>query len=193
MRRRLEGKDLGQLMLFVLLGGVLFTSCRTNLNSLRDGNPDVSPEVIRAAGASSDPDLDGPLNAILERRADGGVTVVAEQVVTEAIRAQTRRGSTSATPSIEKLVFDPSPDIQIQSLAALEILGNPESLNAVVKAARTASRIETVEQAYHTFTVLTGVPVNILDEARLMSVRNRILGTPDSEKNEPEHPAPSGG
>jgi len=142
----------------------------SGLADLKRGDLTVSPAVILSAGHSSDPALDEPLNRILETRILNGFTSIDDLRTIQAIRAQAERRSESAIPLLEQLIFDPVGEVQIQALAALEETASTGSLPMVFRAALGATRPTTREQAYHTFSVLSGVQVNFLDEAKLRQV-----------------------
>lgn len=142
----------------------------SGLDELRSGNLDVEPAVIDRAGRSPDPSLEAPLLAILDRRLEGGYTAIDDARVVAAIQALERRGAASAVPALEGLVFDPVGRVEFHALAALETLGGESSLPTVAEAATKLSRDEVREQAYRTFAVLSGTPLNHLDEVALARI-----------------------
>ena len=148
---------------------LLLPAC-SGLADLKRGDLEVSPAVILSAGHSDDPELDEPLNRILETRVLNGFTRMDDQRTIQAIRALSMRRSERAIPLLEQLIFDPVGDVQIQALAALEETSSFRSLPMVARSALGATRPATKEQAYHTFTVLSGVQVNFLDERELRRV-----------------------
>lgn len=155
------------------LSALILCSGCVGVDDLREGDLDVPPSVILSTGDSEDPDndgLDGPLNEILASRVEGGFSAIDNDRVLSAVRAQARRRSQSSIPWLESLILDPIPEIQIQALAALEAVHATGSLPIIADAAMNASLSNTREQAYHTFTVLSGVAVNFPDERRLMMV-----------------------
>jgi hypothetical protein len=145
---------------------LLLAGC-CDVEPLRASAFEASPETIDCAGESPDPALDEPLNELLDARAKGGLYAVDDARVIAAIEAQTERRSATAVPLIEALVFDPVDDVRIHALFALERLDAKQALKSIGECALLAGFHEAREQAYATFSVLSGKRVNYLDEFAL--------------------------
>ncbi len=153
-----------------LLASLAFFPACASVADLKEGDLTVPPAVVLEAGESNDAALDAPLNAILDARVLGGLTTMDEPRTVAAIRAQAMRGSASAVPHIEALVFDASPEVRIQSLAALEQMNSVSSLPVIAKAATIHTREDVNEVAYEVFSKLSGTRVNYLDRRKLEAV-----------------------
>ncbi|MBK6943014.1 MAG: HEAT repeat domain-containing protein [Planctomycetes bacterium] len=147
-----------------------WTSC-CDLQSVRAGSTDAPmAELEAAADCPADEGVDRGLIELMHQRARGDLRLLDDARTLQTLHAVARRGDADALAALEGLLRDPSPDVRLAVLEALDRLGAIGSLPVLREVALHDPDPAAREMAYHVISSLTEMRVRYLD-ARSMRKR----------------------
>lgn len=152
--------------------GISFAlSACCDLQAVRAGSPEAPVSELEAAvTCPPDEGIDQGLIQLMRVRTHGDVRSLDEVRMLQTLHAVARRGDADALSALEDLLRDPSPDVRIGVLEALDRLGAVGSLPVLREVALNDPSPRAREMAYHVISSLTERRVRYLD-AR--SIRKR--------------------
>jgi hypothetical protein len=146
-----------------------WTSC-CDLQAVRSGSPQAPIAQLEAAATCpADDGIDQGLIELMRQRARGELRSLDEARTLQTLHAVARRGDADALAALESLLRDPSPDVRIAVLDALDRLGAVGSLPVLRDVALYDAAPEAREMAYHVISSLTERRVRYLDARSIRS------------------------